>query len=97
MNASPAPFEPEVIERFGRVMRENITSGEIPFRKAYIQSVVDRIEVDDSVIRILGNKATLEQAIAGRAVGSAGVRSFERKWRAQRDSNSGRSVGASLG
>ena len=86
-NASPAPFEPEAIERFGRVMRENITSGEIPFRKAYIQSVVDRIEVDDSVIRILGNKATLEQAIAGRAVGSAGVRSFERKWRARHDSN----------
>ena len=33
------------------------------------------------------HKATLEQAIAGRAVGSAGVRSFERKWRARRDSN----------
>jgi site-specific DNA recombinase len=62
-------------------MRENITVGEIPFRKAYIQSVVDRIEVDDSVIRILGSKATVEQAIAGPATGSAGVRSFERKWR----------------
>jgi hypothetical protein len=46
-------------------MRENITSGEIPFRKAYTQSVVDRIAVDDSVIRILGSKATLEQAISG--------------------------------
>jgi len=87
-NAHPASFEPEAIERFGRAMRENITSGEIPFRKAYIQSVVDRIEVDDSVIRILGSKATLEHAVAGRTVGSAGVRSFERKWRAQRDSNS---------
>ena len=86
-NAHPASFEPEAIERFGRTMRENITSGEIPFRKAYIQSVVDRIEVDDRVIRILGSKATLEQASAGRAVGSAGVRSFERKWRARRDSN----------
>jgi site-specific DNA recombinase len=81
-NAHPAHFEPKQIERFGRAMRENITYGEIPFRTAYIQSVVDRIEVDDSLIRILGSKATLKQAIAGRAVGSAGGRSFERKWRA---------------
>ena len=66
-------------------MTENITSREIPFRKAYIQSVVDRIDVDDNVIRILSSKATLERAIAGRAVGSAGVRSFERKWRATQD------------
>ena len=86
-NAHPAPFEPEAIARFSRAMRENITSGEIPFRKAYIQSVVDRIEVDDGVIRILGSKATLEQAIAGRAVASVGVRSFERKWRPGRESN----------
>ena len=86
-NAHPAPFEPEAIARFSRAMRENITSGEIPFRKAYIQSVVDRIEVDDGVIRILGSKATLEQAIAGRAATSVGVRSFERKWRPGRESN----------
>jgi len=66
-------------------MRENVTSGEIPFRKAYIQSVVDRIEVDDGVIRILGSKATLEHATGGRVVGSARVRSFERKWRATQD------------
>ena len=32
-------------------MRENMTSGDVPFRKAYIQSVVDRIEVDDDFIR----------------------------------------------
>ena len=31
---------PEIIERFGRAMRENITTGGIPFRKAYIQAVV---------------------------------------------------------
>jgi hypothetical protein len=45
-------------------MRDNITTGEIPFRKAYIRSLVDRIEVDDHVVRIVGNKATLEQAVA---------------------------------
>ncbi len=33
-------------------MRQKITTGPIPFRKAYIKSVVDRIEVDDQAIRI---------------------------------------------
>ena len=80
-------ISPEAIEKFGRAMRENITTGDTPFRKAYIQSVVDRIEVDDEVVRITGSKATLEQVIAGKAVGSAGVRSFERNWRAQGESN----------
>jgi hypothetical protein len=32
----------------------NITTGPIPFRKACIKSVVDRIEVDDDAIRIIG-------------------------------------------
>lgn len=85
--APPAVLKPEAIERFGRLMRESVTSGEIPFRKAYIQSVVDRIEVDDDLVRIIGDKSTLEQAIAGNAARNLGVRSFERKWRARHDSN----------
>jgi site-specific DNA recombinase len=57
-------------------------------RKAYIQAVVDRVEVDDHTIRIIDDKATLEQVVAGRTSTAAGVRSFVRKWRARRDSNS---------
>lgn len=85
--APPAEIPPQLIEAFGRMMRENINSGEVPFRKAYLRSVIDRIEVDDGLIRVVGNKATLEQAIAGHAGNLSGVQSFERKWRAQRDSN----------
>ena len=80
-------IDSEAIVRFGRAMRENITTGEIPFRKAYIRSVVDRIEVDDNVIRIIGDKATLEQVVAGRQTTPGGVRSFERNWRSLGDSN----------
>lgn len=80
-------FSSEAIEKFGRTMRENIQSGDISFRGAYIQSVADRIEIDDTVIRIIGDKSTLEQALAGRAV-SGGVRRSVPKWRARRDSNS---------
>jgi site-specific DNA recombinase len=81
-------FDAQAIEQFGRLMRENITSGPIPFRKAYIKSVVDRVEVDDHAIRIVGDKATLEQVIAGDQNANPDVRSFVRKWRARRDSNS---------
>ena len=80
-----AAIEPEAVETFSRFMRENVASGAIPFRKAYIQSVVDRIEVDDGVIRIVGDKATPEQAVAGRAMASGGVRRRVPKWRARRD------------
>lgn len=67
-------------------MRDNITTGEISFRKAYVRSLVDRIEVDD-VIRIVGDKATLEQAVAHGEMAGKAVRSFEPKWRARKDSN----------
>jgi hypothetical protein len=45
-------IDPALLEQFGRSMRENLTSGSIPFRKAYLQSLIDVIEVDDAKIRI---------------------------------------------
>src|SRR5712692_3483235 len=41
-----------------------------------IESVVDRIEVDDHAIRIIGDEATLEQVIVGSKKAAPGVRSF---------------------
>ena len=49
-------ISPIVVERFGEAMRERLTTGEIPFRKAYLGSIVDRVEVDDGEIRIVGRK-----------------------------------------
>ncbi len=63
------------------MMRENITSGDIPFRKAYIQAVVDQVEVGDKQVRIIGSKAAIHQAMTGSKKFWPGVRSFERKWR----------------
>ena len=85
--SGPGTLDPSLIEAFSRVMRDNITTGEISFRKAYIRSLVDRIEVDDDVIRIVGDKATLEQAVAHGEMAGNAVRSFEPKWRARKDSN----------
>ena len=81
-SANSLAIDPESVERFGRAMRENTTTGDVPFRKAYIRSVLDRIEVDDDVIRHFGSKSTLEQAIAGKETTKADFRRCEPKWRA---------------
>ena len=76
------------IESFGRLMREHLTTGDIPFRKAYLGAIIDRVEVDDDRSRIFGRKDVLEHAVAGGAEGTLpGVRSFVRKWRTHQDSN----------
>jgi hypothetical protein len=37
------------------VMRTNVLlNGETPFRRAYIRSAIDQVEVDDEEIRIVG-------------------------------------------
>ena len=38
-------------------------SGEIPYRKAHLGAIIDRVEVDDNQIRIMGRKDVLEQAV----------------------------------
>ena len=68
-------------------MRERLTTGELPFRKAYLGSIVDRVQVDDGGIRIVGRKDVLEQAALANGAPVPGVRSFVRKWRTRQDSN----------
>jgi site-specific DNA recombinase len=78
---------PILVERFGEAMREKLTTGEIPFRKAYLGSIVDRLEVDDAEIRIVGRKDVLEQAVLANGGTVPVVRSFVRKWRPVGESN----------
>ena len=62
-------IDPAMIESFGRTMRQKLTSGSVPFRKAYLRSLVDVIEVDDAQIRIKGCKDLLERAILASRAG----------------------------
>ena len=75
------------IEAFGRLMRERLTEGDIPFRKAYLGAIIDRVEVDDHQIRICGRKDVLEQAVTANGGPIPGVRSFVRRWRTLRELN----------
>jgi site-specific DNA recombinase len=80
-------IDPALIERFGRSMREKFTTGSMPFRKAYLQCIIDVVEVDDHRIRIKGSKDVLERAVlAGQASGEPGSQ-MSTGWRALRDSN----------
>lgn len=85
---SPIQIDPALIEQFGRTMRENFTTGSVPFRKAYLQSLIDVIEVDDEQIRIKGSKDVLERAVLASGTGSVGGSQMSTRWRARRDSNS---------
>ncbi len=76
-----------LIESFGRSMRENLTTGSTPFRKAYLRSLIDVIEVDDAQIRIKGNKDVLERAVLAGRTAPEPSSQMSTKWRTQQDSN----------
>ena len=63
-------------------MRENFTAGSIPFRKAYLQSLIDVIEVDDTQIRIKGSKDILERAVLASRTGTYPGSQMSTEWRA---------------
>lgn len=76
---------PDLIQQFGRLIQEAISNGEVPFRKAYIRSVVGRIEISDDTIRIVGDIAALGKTQTGKGASTSGIRGFERKWRPSGD------------
>jgi hypothetical protein len=77
------------LKAFSQPVREKFdTAGDTQARKAFLQSVISKIEVDDDKIRIIGDKATLAAVIADRQTGEDRVRGFVRKCRAREDSNS---------
>lgn len=63
-------------------MPANVLNGDMPFRRAYVHSVIDQMEVDDEQIRIIGRRTVLERLVMGGGAAPAGVSSFVRKWRA---------------
>jgi site-specific DNA recombinase len=85
-NRRPIIIPGERITAFSALMHERLTTGEIPFRKAYLGAIIDRIVVDDHHIRICGRKEVLEQAVFADP-SLPGVRRFVRGWRSLRESN----------
>ena len=80
-------LDADQVERFGAFMRERISTGDTTFRKAYLRSIVDAIEVDDKVTRTHGSKASLDRPSLPENKSASVFRSFIRKWRSLGDSN----------
>ena len=76
---------PDKVTAFSKLMREKIRSGDTQTRKAWLGSVISRIEVDDDAIRVIGEKPVLAAALAAQNMPSANVSGFVRKWRAMRN------------
>jgi hypothetical protein len=83
---APILIDPALLERFGRNMREQFMSGSVPFRKAYLRSLIDVIEVDDRAIRIIGSKDVLERAVLAQQTPESEGSQMSTRWRARRDS-----------
>jgi site-specific DNA recombinase len=69
-------------------MRVKVLSADTAFRRAYLRTVIDKVEVDDTEIRILGRRDVIERLVMGGETAQTGVPGFVLDWRARRDSNS---------
>ncbi len=67
-------------------MRESFTKGSAPFRKAYLNALIARIEVDDAH-GIKGSRDLLEKTVLASQNGNVPSSQMSTKWRAGRDSN----------
>ena len=87
-NASAqATITPQKVSAFTELMRDKLRTGDVRARKDWLSSVLERIEVDDGVVRLVGNKQVLTAAVTGQNAAPTNVRGFVRKWRARQDSN----------
>ncbi len=84
-----AEVNEEAVAKFSELMRQRIQEGDTPARKAWLTSIVDRIEVDEGIIRLYGRKDVLEQCVMAGTAATPGVRTFVPEWRTRKDSNLG--------
>jgi site-specific DNA recombinase len=82
-----ARITPDRIAASVEVIRHNILTGDTPFRRAYIRSVIDQVEVDDAEIRIIGRRTVLERLVIGRRVDARRSAQFCSEVARPRDSN----------
>ena len=61
-------------------MYAKLETGDIHARKAYLRTVISRIEVGDESIRIIGEKSSLEKAVSTTLKGKIPVSGLVGKW-----------------
>jgi len=88
LTSSQRRVTPDVVERFGSLLRDGLRGNNPALRQAYVRLLTDEVVVGAEQIHIRGSRKALENAVlATSARAGAGVPSFAREWRTQEDSN----------
>ena len=83
-NDGQRKITPDVLEKFSTMLRGKLNS-DPAVRAGYVKLLIDRIEVGDNQVRIVGSKNTLARVASGAP--SHKVPKAERKWCTRLDSN----------
>ena len=86
-STSPIEIDPIAIDRFTQLMREQLTSGDVAARKAYLSSVVDAIIVSEDKIRILGSNDNIRFTFGPKGQPTPRVRKSVQEWCPGAESN----------
>lgn len=76
-SALPIEIDPVAVERFTRLMREQLVSGDVAARKAYLSAIVDAIVVSDTTIRIIGSNDNIRASLGPDGQPTTAVRNCE--------------------
>ena len=79
---------PEIVGRFGSLLRDGMRGDNPALRQAYVRLLIDQVIVEDEQVHIRGSRKALERAVIATAASTRNtVPSFAREWRARQDSN----------
>ncbi|HWK65715.1 MAG TPA: recombinase family protein [Rhizobiaceae bacterium] len=77
----------DVLSRFSQVVRRGLRQADPALRRAYLQLIVDEVEVTSETVTIRGSKTALEHAVFAGLDARLGVLTSIQEWRARQDSN----------
>ena len=85
--SSQRRITPDVIGRFGKLLREGLRADNPALRQAYTRLLIDEVTVEADRVQIRGSRKALERAVITSTSGGTKVPSFAREWRTRQDSN----------
>ena len=81
--SSQCRITPDVVGRFGNLLREGLRGEHPALRQAYVRLLIDQVTGEADQVRIRGSRKALERAVIATAASSrANVPSSAREWRA---------------
>jgi site-specific DNA recombinase len=84
---SQKSITPQMLRKFASTARDRMRLPGGGYRRDQLRALAQRVEVDQSEVRIMGSKGNLLRTLAGSADPRGHVPSFVPKWRRRWDSN----------